>query len=645
MTDSAQSMNVNEILTALDSDDIDSVRHAIFTAGELRLVESIDVLCKHIQSTNIGVQEAAEYALRKIGGRQIIQKILPFLRSESPSLRNISMDILREIGSEDITSIQPLLRDVDPDMRIFMSDILGHTKSLQAVHLLCEALLKDPEVNVRYQAAMSLGTLGYAEAVESLEKAMHDEEWVQFSVVDALVKIRAEETAGMLVQHLDHCSALVASIIIDALGELKNIKAVPLLLRYLEKANPVLCHKAVKAIVQILGEGALSLLSSKDQERFKGFLGTALSDEDESVQMAALSGLATVGDAQSSKFVMDFILTLKADPENDIYLASIKTLAAIGYNTTFAAFLCSSDAATVHVALEACELMESAGCMESISSIFWKLDRDGQRLASRSMIKHANEENAKFILDILERSDDSEVIKNAMLCLGVNLKYAQAQEKIFSLLEHSYADVRGVAMEACIELHTNELEEKFVKLFESDQEEQRAMALYVLCNYGIAKHFDIVEKALGDDSATVRQLAVESFASPDIRLHDNIDTLLKKLHDPDHDVRIAVVDVLGSQQDNNLTKYLVNALDDENEWVCIRAIEALGTIKSDNTAEQLVCHLQNASPMVTFKIIDVLADIGGNVAFGALLNLMSNEDLEIQQAATAAIEKIQAGQN
>ncbi len=645
MTDYAQDVNVEEVLAALEAEDIDSIRQAIFTVGELRLVESIDVLCKHIQSSNIGVQEAAEYALRKIGGKQTIQKILPLLRSESPSLRNISMDILREIGSEDITAIQPLLRDVDPDMRIFMSDILGHTKSLKAVPLLCEALLKDPEVNVRYQAAMSLGTLGYAEAVEALEKAMHDEEWVQFSVVDSLLKIRAEETAGMLVQHLDHCSPLVASIIIDALGELKNIKAVPLLLKYLEKANPVLCHKAVKAIVQILGEGALSLLSAKDQERFKGYLGTALSDEDESVQMAALAGLAVVGDADSSKFVLDFILELKADLEDDIYLTAIKTLSSIGYNKTFASFICSGDTNIVNIALQACDLMSDQGCMQSIPTVFWNLDRDGQRLASRSMIKHATVEHAPFILDILERSDDSEVIKNSMTCLGEKLKYTAAQDKIFAMLNHDYGDVRTTAIEACIELRTPELENKFVDLFNSKEEEQRAMALYVLCNFGAQKHFGIITKALNDESAMVRQLAVESFASPEISLREHVGILLQKLQDTDNDVRIAVVDVFGNSQDSTVTPYLVNAIDDENEWVCIRAIEALGALMSENIAEQLVDRLKSATPMVTFKIIEVLAGIGGDVAFTALRNLMSHEDLEIQYAATAAIEKIQAGQN
>ncbi len=644
MTENAQ-INSQEILADLNSNDADRIRQAAFAAGELGLTEGIDALFMHIQSTNIGVQEAAEYALRKIRGTQTIQKILPLLRSESPSLRNISMDILREIGSDDLTLIQPLLRDVDPDLRIFMSDILGYSKSLKAVSILCEALLKDPEVNVRYQAAMSLGILGYAEALDSLQKAMHDEEWVQFAVVEALVKIRAEESAGMLVKHLDQCSDLVASVIIEALGELRNIKSVPLLLRYLEKANAVLCHKAVKAIVQILGEGSLSLLSAKDQERFRKFLGTALGDEDESVQLACLAGLASVGDATSSQVVLDFCLGLTFDPEDDVYMASIKTIAAIGYNDTFNSFFSSNDVKTIHVALEACELMENIGCMDSLEKIFWNLDRDNQRLATQCMIKHADVKHGPFILDILERHEDSVVLKNVMLCLGMKIQYAPAQEKIFSLLEHYYDDVREAAIEACIYLHTPSLAEKFTKLFESTDEEKRVLAIYALLNFGVKENIDFVMRALDDESVAVRQLAVESFASPDINLHEYVGTLLHKLKDPEHDIRMAVVEVLGDKHDDTLTPYLINALDDENEWVCIRAVEALSTLKNDNITRQLIDLLDNATLMVTFKIIEALAEIGGNVAFAALLNLVSHEDLEIQHAATAAIEKIQAGQN
>ncbi len=643
MSEQTQNINPQDVLAALNSSDVDDIRQAIFSAGELGLTDAIDTLCTHIQSENIGVQEAAEFALRKIRGKQTIQRMLPLLRSESPSLRNISMDVLREIGEDDITSIQPYLRDPDSDLRIFMADILGHTKTIKAVPLLCEALLKDPEVNVRYQAAMSLGNLGFPEAIESLQKAMADEEWVQFSVIEAFIKIRAENIVNVLVSYLDTCSVLVSSVIIDALGELKNVKAVPLLLGFIEKANPVLHHKAVRAIVHILGEGSLYLLSADDQARFKTYLEDALDDEDESIQQAALAGLSAVGDANSSKILMNFICTFKINSEDEILETSIKTLASIGYNESFAEFLKSDDEKIVHAAMRACSYVEDNSCIDGLMNVFWKLDRDSQRLATEYIAKHATERYASFILDILERSDDSEVIKSAIACLGSSLKYAPAQDKIFSMLNHQYPDVKEVAIEACIDLDVPELEQKFVELFENGDDESRVYALYALCNYGVKKHLSIVMQALNDENPSIRQLAVESFVSPEISLREHIDVLLKKLDDEERDVRMAVIDVFGSVNDDFVTPYLINALDDQDEWVCIRAIEALGALRNDTVASLLVERLAKATPMVAFKIIDVLADIGGNVAFSALLGLVSSEDLEIQNAATAAIEKIQAG--
>ena len=238
------------------------------------------------------MQEGAEYALRRIRGPKSVDAVLPLLRSDDASIRNVAMDILREIGNDNMEAMRTSLHDPDPDIRIFISDILGHSSSREAGQLLCEALLKDPEVNVRYQAAVSLGNLGYPETVESLRKAMNDEEWVQFAVVEALTKINDDRTVAALVQALPTASPLVCSAIIDALGSMGDIKTIPLLFKSLENVSVALRHKTVKAIVQILGGQSLSLLAPKMQERLRVYLLDALTDNDEDILMAALQGVS-----------------------------------------------------------------------------------------------------------------------------------------------------------------------------------------------------------------------------------------------------------------------------------------------------------------------------------------------------------------
>ena len=174
-----------EIVEALSSADSETIRDAAFKAGDLGLEEAVPQLCELIKSPSVGVQEAAEYALRKIRGPQVVGALLPLLRSDEAPVRNVAMDILREIGVDSIESMQPYLMDEDPDLRIFITDILGYCRTHQASLLLGRALLKDPEVNVRYQAAVSLGNLAFPEAVGVLVQLYLQSAPGNFAVISA----------------------------------------------------------------------------------------------------------------------------------------------------------------------------------------------------------------------------------------------------------------------------------------------------------------------------------------------------------------------------------------------------------------------------------------------------------------------------
>ncbi len=636
--------NTAKILEDLQSTDDAIIRSAAFTAGDEGLSDAIPLLSKHIQSRNVGVQEAAEYALRKLRGSKTIQMMLPLLQSDDSSLRNVSMDILREIGSDDVSALQPLLRSQDSDLRIFMADIMGHTKSKLSVQPLCEALLKDPEVNVRYQAAMSLGTLAFPEAASALHQAMQDEEWVQFSVVEALTKIRADSTINTLVQSLNTCSPLVASVIIDALGELRNIKAVPLLLKFIEKAPEVLRHKTVKAIVQILGADSLCLISEKEQVKFRSYLEEALTDEDEDVLQIALTGLSVVGDVNASKAIMALLEKYRRNTDSDVYQAALQALAAIGCNEAFLSFLDPSNTIVVGLAISAALLMQNGQCVGKLQEIFYDLDRDSQRMAAQYLAEHSEEKDAGFMLELLEKNIDEDVIKSAIACLGIKLCYEKAEEEIFKYLEHSYTDVKEVALEACINLHTPALAEHFLQWLNEGDEEQRMMAVYALGAFGLNDNFSAIKRALDDESAAVRQLAVEAFAQPNVSLREHFDTLLARLNDESPEVRTSVIDVLGASNDPDVIPHLLSALNDNNEWVCIRAMEALSELSlGEDLVVTLIAHSRNASPMITIKTIEILAKIGGETAFKALIDMMRSDIVEIQQAATEAITKIKAG--
>ncbi len=633
-----------QILEALRSGDNDNARSAAFSAGDMGMEEAVPLLCERIKSENIGVQEAAEYGLRKIRGPQAIEALLPLLRSDEAPVRNVAMDILREIGVDSIESMQPYLRDDDPDLRIFIADILGYCRSHQSALLLGDALLKDPEVNVRYQAAVSLGNLAFPESVGDLCQAMHDEEWVQFAVVEALAKIKDPSAINALVQLLPQSSMLVSSAIIDALGGLGDIKTIPLLFNSLENVSVILRHKIVKAIVQILSGRSLSLLAAKSQERLRAYLLDALSDNDEDIQMAALQGLSAIGKEEASSAILDLASELDPERKAELYEAAIRALASIGYNDIVRDALRSADENRIMIAMEACQLMDDHRPVEEIKNLFWRVSRELQRAAVAEVAQLGSCDDMPFFLSIIDECEDAEVLKSALVFFGNQHTCPDVEDVVFSQLEHRYVDVKEMALEACINLHSSKLNERFKERFRSDDAMQRMMAVYALGRYSVSENLSEITEALEDADPAIRRVAVESFLNMGGAAERYLPRLLLRLFDEDKDVRVALVDLLGQIGTSAVMPHLVTALRDENDWVRIRAIEALGVNKNTEAVPTLAQMLEHASPMIAFKIIEALGRIGGNVAFSVLLGMMDHEDLEIQHAAADAVAAIQAEQ-
>lgn len=644
MTTETPQHSASQIIEALQSDDSEAIRSASFSAGDMGLEDAIPLLCEHIKSENIGVQEAAEYGLRKIRGPRAIVSLLPLLRSDEAPVRNVAMDILREIGVDSIESMQPYLHDDDVDLRIFIADILGYCNTHQAALLLGESLLKDPEVNVRYQAAVSLGNLAFPEAVNALCQAMHDEEWVQFAVVEALAKIKDPSAINALVKLLPQSSPLVSSAIIDALGDLGDIKTIPLLFNSLENVSVVLRHKIVKAIVQILSGRSLSLLAAKSQERLRAYLLDALTDNDEEVLLAALQGLSAIGKEEASSAILDLAAALDPERKAELYEAAIRAIASIGYNAVVRDALRSEDENRVMIAMEACQLIDDRRPVEEIKTAFWRVSPELQRAAVAEVAQLGNCDDMPFFLSVIDECEDAEVLKSALVFFGNQHTCPDVEDVVFSQLDHRYVDVKEMALEACINLHSPTLNVRFKERVHSEDAMQRMMAVYALGRYSVPENLTEITEALEDPDPRIRQVAVEAFQNMGGAAERYLPRLLPRLFDENKDVRVALVDMLGQIGTSAVIPHLITALRDENDWVQIRAIEALGVNKNTEAVPTLAQKLEHASPMVAFKIIEALGRIGGNVAFSVLLGIMDHEDPEIQHAAAEAVATIQAEQ-
>ncbi|PTN38794.1 HEAT repeat domain-containing protein [Desulfonatronum sp. SC1] len=638
-----------EVIERFHVKDPEVLREAAQDAGDFGCEEAIPGLIILLQNPNLGVQEAADLALRQLGGVEVVRGLCPLLRAEDAQVRNLAMDILREVGNQDINLLVALLEDDDVDIRIFTSDILGSTRNILAVPHLCQALLKDPEVNVRYQAAVSLGSLGFAEAVQSLNQALSDEEWVQFSVIEALLKIRDESSINALIQAIPQSTDLVASMIVDALGEMGNLKSIPLLLKRLDESPRALRNKIVKAVVQIMGGRTLNLLPTLEQANFKDYLLSALEDEDEEIQDASISGLAFL---RVSEAVVPIIkMAAKLNPDFEAHQDRLETiadaLAQIGSTEPLRLILRETDPAATALTVKTLGRLPGADSSHLLMDIFWKHDRDVQRDLMDALCVVAGDEAEPFFLDLLDRHNDGHVLKQAMRFLSRGAARERDNSglagKLFTFLDHPYPDVRAVALEACISLGEKSLVEKFHQMFASPNADKRAMAILGLGNLGCDTHLNVIRTALEDESTAVRKAALEA----GIKLCGLTEEVFKmislRLQDEDRDVRLTLVTLLGDCACSmvNVAPILKSALSDADDWVRIRAIEALGRLKVKDAIKDLAPLLQENNPLVSIKVVDALGMIGGQAAFQILLGMLNNDDPELINAVEDAIAVLQ----
>lgn len=627
-------------LTLLSSELPDEIRDGAHRAGDGRFTEAIPSLVRHVASSNIGVQEAADRALRRIGGAEVVEAVIPLLRSENVPERNVGMDILRSQGAFNIEAIAALLSDEDVDVRIFASDILGSVANSVAVPYLGRALLDDPEVNVRYQAAVSLGELGLQEGIPYLNKALNDEEWVQFSVIEALTKIRDESSVAALVYALDKSSDLVSSMVIDALGELGNIKAVPLLLKRLDESPAVLSNKIVRAIINILGDKSVCLIGGKENKRMLGYMESAIRDEDPDIQDAAVRGFAAIGSDVGSRHIIELAATLDPDQDTERLYFLIDTLVSIGYNDAVAYQFVNGSKEQQRVALEALGRIGDGRSVPLLKEEFPRKELEMQRVIIAFLADMAQQDDEEFFIWVAQTHRDGNILRIAVEFLGNKGTPERAEPIVLELLEHKYNDVKESAMNAAIALQTPLICDYMVTACGSEEPIQRLIGIFSLGYIDVVAYKDLILAGLEDEQAFVRKAAVEALGRQEFLTDDDIDRIMIGTYDENPEIRMSSIDLLGLIDRESMEKVLIERLRDEDDWVRVRAAEHLGDRGSKAAVESLVNALTADNSLLVISAINALAKIGGNAAFRALLSVLNHPEHEVQAAAEEAVAVI-----
>lgn len=180
---------------------IDAIRGGVLSERLLAIRElaahggnaATDALCAALATeSERSSRDVIAVELAHLGGEAVVEGLLPLLRSDDAALRNIAIDILKELPADVAPRMESLLDDPDPDVRIFLVNVLEALRHPAVEDWLIAVITMDANVNVVTTALDLLNEVGTTAAVPALRQAIArfpDEPFVIFTAENALRRI------------------------------------------------------------------------------------------------------------------------------------------------------------------------------------------------------------------------------------------------------------------------------------------------------------------------------------------------------------------------------------------------------------------------------------------------------------------------
>ena len=175
-----------------------------------------------------------------------LQDLLNDLTSGSEARAEKAVPALIELGNEAVPALLELTRSSEADNRWWGLRVLAQAPQAQAEWLV--PFLSDPAREVRQCAALGLALKRDENATEALVRALSDEDSMVSSLaVNALVKIGSPAVPALIDTVKDGSqSARIHAL--RALAEIRDHRAIPLMMKVMEEDSALLQHWAKEGL-------------------------------------------------------------------------------------------------------------------------------------------------------------------------------------------------------------------------------------------------------------------------------------------------------------------------------------------------------------------------------------------------------------
>ncbi|TAN60051.1 hypothetical protein EPN18_09395 [bacterium] len=612
----------------------------------LRLPEYIPDLVEAAKDEDLGVREAALNALSAIGTSEVAEAIVPLVRSEDVSIRNAGLEVLEHVGLDAFNTLSGLLKDNEDDVVKFAIDTIATVRDTRFEREM-RSLLTHANANIRSAAAVCLGKTGASGSVTALIKALGDrEEWVRFSVVEALGLAGGGSALEPLFEIIERDTALVKEAAFEAIGRIAGpADSVPALLKaeVLLSRGQILSPGAVVALLEKAFMPGSSFNPPQEfRQTFLRFFSGVLEEPYSYAQFkASLKGVALLQLPDGLRTVLKFANSLhEIDEEMEEFLVDLIV--------SFEGHCPLSDVLTAEVK-QGCKILKliarALGRVKSAQSVFLLdvLMHGSSKEETREIVSALSAIGTKEAVEVLFRilkDKDGHARKTAAKALS-RIAGVNAVSALFDALKSEvYRDVMEEISDAISDLNGDDVKDSFAAMLASQRPALREMAIRGLGRLCSVDVFPYISPAMSDENPEVRKATYRALAG--LNLPYTVPDVLKGLKDKDPEVRLAVLKVVSGFVGTDVIEAVSEALDDDNVWVRYYAVlHIAGAADKDSfLADKITRMLEEDSAPVKAACARALARIGSRASLKTLEKFKNHADTDVRSAVERAIETL-----
>lgn len=512
-----------------------------------------------------------------------------------------------------LLSQDPSIDFARAECRLHAVRLLGSFSDANVVEPLVESLA-DPNVNVRWGAAVALGKLGDVRAVAPLIDALADAK-VRRAATTSLGKLGDARAVEPLIGTLADVNASVRRAAVEALGRLGDARAVEPLIEAIADAD--------------MRWAAADALGRIGDTRAVGPLIEALANAD--MRWEAVEALSKLGDAA----VEPLIETL-ANSDANVRRAAADTLGKLACARALEPLLeMLADVSIRSVTVKALGMLGDSRAVEPLMGLLEDVDGDVRSAAVVALGKLGDERALEPLIKNLKSADKnfSGLVADALGQLGDD----RAVEPLLGILEDADRDERSAAARALGKLGDVCAVESLIEALKDGDGDVRSAAVEALGMLGeIALEPLTGILADADRDGNVRSAAAEALGKlGDMRA---VESLIVALNDGY--VCWEAAEALGRLGALRSVGLLIDTLKDENAnwWVRTAAATALGNLGDARAVEPLISNLADLNVNVRSAAADALGKLGDVRAVGPLIEVLA--DIDVRWTAAEALGKL-----